>query len=271
MKHSVSLKSIATRAVLFVVVTSILFLCGCADFGFGTEMPTEIKACTSYENDDYLVIDCFLADKHSGKVSILHWSKEAQEIADELSKNSVPSETFSFEVNSRYEHNTTKGANSTQQNIIDYIKSLYDEDSDTNYTTLGIARPVDDKFWFSITTTDAHGFDSGTGLYEGIISSKIMSYDPSSKQFKTVLNYDKSDAIIVDFDENGIFTFDVDGNLNYYNLKSEKSTYIWAYNDRPIEFIVTDDHICANYTKDSTGYCFVYQKHGEILTDIAYG
>lgn len=269
MKHSVSLKSIATRAVLFVVVTSLLFLCGCADFGFGTEMPTEIKACTSSENDDYLVIDCFLTDKHSGKVSILHWSKKAQEIADELSKNSVPSETFSFEVNSRYEHNTTKGANSTQQNIIDYIKSLYDEDADTNYTTLGIARPVDDKFWFSITTTDAHGFDSGNGLYEGIISSKIMSYNLENGQFETVFNCNAKETIILDFDEKGIFTFDIDKELNYYNFETQEITHIWSC-PHQVKFIVTDDHICADYEKDSKGHCFVYQKHGEIITDTTY-
>ncbi len=270
MKYNKTVKFIAVRAILLVVITSLSFLCACADFGFGTEMPTEINAYTSFQNDDYLVIDYFLMDKRSGKLSILHWSKEAQEIADDLYDDSVLSEAFSFEVNSRYEHNTTKGADSTQQDIIDYIKDLYKEDTSTNYTTLGTARPMNDKFWFSITTTDAHGFDSGNGLYEGIISSKIMSYNPASKQFETVFDYDKNDAVIVDFDENGIFTFDIDGNLNYYNLKSEKSTNIWTCNDRPLKFKIADDYICADYTRDSNGYGFVYQKHGEILTDIAY-
>lgn len=272
MKTNAALKSFFVRFLLFAVILSLSLFCSCAELGFGAEMP-RIDSYPAFENETHILIDSsYLINKQDGSVLLFtHHNPETHEIASQLYNNSVLAEAFSFEVNSLYDFNTTQGSTPTQIAIIDYIKSLYKDKTDTNYTTKGTVRTINGAVWFSATTTDAHGFDSGDGLYEGIISSEIISYDSKTETFDKIFNYYKKDAIILDFDENGIFTVDGNGELNYYNFNTKETTQIWQCDSSSsLAFDIADDYICAGYTKDSKGYYFVYKKHGEIIADTVY-
>ena len=63
-------------------------------------------------------------------------------------------------------------------------------------------------------------------MFSGVKQTEIFSYDPQTKKFESVFKYDKNKTIIVDFDENGAYTFDDKGRLSYYDFISKTSVLI---------------------------------------------
>ncbi len=174
-----------------------------------------------------------------------------------------PSETLSFEIDLLYEFQRLEHVTPAQQTILDYAENIYETYPDPHYDVIGTIKPMENDLWFSITTSDVHHYNSGFALMQGIDSSKIIRYDPQGDDFETIFVYKKRKTVLLDFDEEGIYTFDINGNLKHYDFTSKKTTKIYTFPNEVSYFDVTDNYIGVF----SEGKYLLYEKNVGILAN----
>jgi len=189
---------------------------------------------------------------------------------DLLYSQNYESEEFSYNIDYRWMINTSKPNSASKQKILEYAQKIYEEYKKTKIVGIkGLAKPINDKFWFSITSSDLAQWNSGVAQIAGAKKTEIKSYDPKTDEIETVFEYNRKKTIIVDFDQDGFYTFDSKSNLKYYDFKTKKSTLIHKFSGHAVMFEVTDKYICT-FVRQDDDYYFVYEKSGKIIANSKY-
>lgn len=177
-----------------------------------------------------------------------------------------PQETFSFEIDRIYEHHRPEDASPAQQTILAYLENQFEEYDDPICTLVGTAKPMDNVIWFSVATSKTKEFSSAIPLLDSVPFVELMCYDPDANAFEVLFKYDEPETVIVDFDEKGLYIFDVNNNLYYYDFLSKEKTVIYTFPGKVRSFDITGDYLCAYY-QNREDYYFVYQKNGTIIAN----
>ncbi len=151
------------------------------------------------------------------------------------------------------------------QIILDFAENLYKTQSNDDYYAIdGITKPIGDELWFSTVGSNRHDDLRGNPLISGISETKITSYDFETKEFKTIFEHNKKTQII-DFDENGAYVLDSNGNFGYVDFETKKTTEIYEFSSIDC-IIITDKYICVKYVLNGYTY-FVYEKDGSLIAN----
>ncbi len=178
-------------------------------------------------------------------------------------------EDFSYEIDLLWK-NDGENSGPTKQRILEYAENIYRSLKSSINAVAGTAKPMGEEVWFSVGIFKDGDFNSGSSLLEGIQNSEIKSYHPKSDEIKSVFVYDKKEEAIVDFDENGLYTYDSNGKLKYFDIESKKSTVIHKFRDRVYSFQITDNYIGVIYEDGQRDHYLVYEKGGSIVANGAY-
>lgn len=180
---------------------------------------------------------------------------------------------FSFAVDILWKHHKedNQTTSKVEQEILEHIENIYNNSNNSINTVSGSAKTIGDEVWFSVVISPNGHYNSGNPLLDGIHKSEIKSYSPNSKEIKLVFEYNEKDETIIDFDEKGLYTFDNDGNLKYFDIESKQATFIHKFSGTVYSFEITNNYIGASYEDGNTGYYyFVYEKGGNIVADNLY-
>ena len=129
----------------------------------------------------------------------------------------------------------------------------------------GLAKPVGDEIWFSISGSNRRDSVKAEPLISGVRESQIVAYHLETKAFRTVFKYDKKRTQIIDFDENGVYLLDSSGTFCCVDFETRKRTLIHEFSG--IDHItVNDKYIVVKYQRNGYTY-FVYEKGGSIIAN----
>ncbi len=232
----------------------------------------------SKERNDFIdqYYECVFTYGYDGKELDREYIGEIlteDEMEEAYKSNPSNIDAFSFEVDVLWEYNEEKYKTQKQQAVLEYVENIYASQEEPFSTVVGLAKPMGEEIRFCLTVSEDGDFETGEPLLEGINSSKIVSYNPKTNEFKTVLEYEGKKQII-DFDEKGFYTFDSDLKLKYVDFETKRSTLICQFSNIVSRFIITDGYICAYYhgydNHKAAYYYFVYQKGGSVIADDLY-
>ena len=216
--------------------------------------------------------DCVLTYDYKGGYDIertylsdMLTEEQAHSLYRTLSTNYV----FSFEMDALWSiGNHYTGFGEKEQKILEHAEMLYNSYEDGIESVSVVAKYIDNDILFSVTIVPKSQYLSGVPIMQGIRESQIKRYNSTSKEIETVFEYNKKNEMIVDFDENGIYAFDDNGNFKYYDLKSKATTLIHKFSDSVHFFQATDNYFIAHYSNEKTGhFLFVYEKGKGIVAD----
>ena len=149
-----------------------------------------------------------------------------------------------------------------QEAIMTHLEKYSDQ------STTGIAKPVGEEYWFSLTVSDEQHYNSGFGLICGIETSQIFKYDSLNNQFICLYENKKKNELIIDFDEHGFYTLDSKRRLMHYDFNTEKSELIHTFSAAVSNIDITDQYIAVAYGKNANECIhFIYDKSGKIICD----
>ena len=230
---------------------------------------------TYYPDDDlvYAFFDCvFTYDYEGHEVDRTYLSEllTEEQVLSLYNTRFNKTDAFSFAVDALWKYNEDNDENNSisKQEILEHIEALYNNSKNDINTISGIAKTVGDDVWFSATISPNGHYNSGSPLLNGIRHSTVKRYNPTSKEIKIVFDYNEKNEAIIDFDENGLYTFDKDGNLKYFDIESKKSTLIHKFLGTVSYFEITNKYIGTGYEDGETGYYyFAYEKGGTIIAD----
>lgn len=185
-------------------------------------------------------------------------------------------ENFTYKINILWKHQR-EYSSLTEQAILEHVESIYNSEEDVS-AVVGSAKPINNEIWFSVVIFPNAHFNSGDPILSGVRKSEIKSYNPETEEFKTVYTHNKKDEAIIDFDENGLYTFDSDSNIKYFDTDSKESTLIYTFPYRMpdttiavYDFTITDNYIGASYEDGENGYCYlIYEKQNGIIANDLY-
>jgi hypothetical protein len=166
----------------------------------------------------------------------------------------------------RFTSITKEETSAEKRAILNFAENLYESQSDGAYYQIeGLAKSMGDEIWFSMSGTDRRDSVKADPLISGIRENQIVSYNRATNEFRTVFEYDKKRAQIIDFDKNGAYILDSNGKFSFVEFETKKSTMIHAFSG--IDHItVNDKYIFVKYQLN--GYtCFVYEKGGAVIAN----
>ena len=183
-------------------------------------------------------------------------------------------EAFSFYVldvgygyiSNEYKSVAKKDTSAEKQAILNFVENIYNEQSDEKYYMIdGLARPMGDEIWFSISASNRLDSVKADPLISGIRESRIVAYNRETKEFRTVFECNQKRVQIIDFDENAAYILDSNGEFGCVNLETKKTTSIHEFSG--IDHItVNDKYIFVKYQRNGYTY-FVYEKGGSIIAN----
>lgn len=183
-------------------------------------------------------------------------------------------EVFSFYVldggygylSDRYTSVAKKDTSAEKQAILNFAENIHDEQTDGKYYVIdGLAKPMGDEIWFSISGSNRLDSVKAEPLISGIRESQIAAYNHETNEFRTIFEYDKKRVQIIDFDKNGAYILDSNGKFSFVEFETKKSTMIHEFSG--IDHItINDKYIFVKYRLN--GYtCFVYEKGGAVIAN----
>lgn len=183
-------------------------------------------------------------------------------------------EVFSFYVldggygyiSNKYKSVDKKDTSAEKQAILDFAENIHDEQSDEKYYMIdGLAKPIGDEIWFSISGSNRLDSVKAEPLISGIRESRIVAYNRETKEFRTVFECNQKRVQIIDFDENVAYILDSNGEFGCVNLETKKITSIHEFSG--IDHItINDKYIFVKYQRNGYTY-FVYEKGGSIIAN----
>ena len=229
---------------------------------------------SAYESKDDIVdyfFDCVITYGYDGKEIERSYSDKAltrEEMEAIYMSYPDATEAFSYKIDALWQYNKDEDRGDSEKAITEYAEKIYENGNKLSCTVMGAAKPKGGEMQFSLVVSDAVHYNSSQPLLEGIHRSEIVRYDPESGEFETVMSYGKRGEMIVDFDEDGLYVFDSDNNLKYYDLKTEKTTVIYKFKGNVHYFNVSDGYIGVYYSDNKSGrYYLVYQKGGDVIAN----
>lgn len=217
-------------------------------------------------------------DGHETDRTYLSEPLTKQEMLSLYNSRYTQSENFSFAVDALWEYDKDEYEyiSSAEQVILEYAENIYNESIINEslsglITVAGTAKTSGDDILFSVTVIPKILFPSGNPILDGISKSEIIRYDSESEEFESVFEYNKMNSMIVDFDGNGLYIFDNNRVLKYFDIESGETTSIHKFAGQVYSFEITDNYIGATYEDNETGYCFfAYEKGNAIVADDLY-
>lgn len=197
-----------------------------------------------------------------------------EEMQKEYANKSQGIEDFEFYVFSdgtgyiwdRFTSITKEETSAEKRAILDFAGNLYKSQDDGDYGIMeGLAKPMNDEIWFSMSGSNRRDFVKAAPLISGISENQITAYNRETNEFRTVFKYDKKKTQIIDFDENGAYILDSNGKFGYVDFETRKLTVIYNFPGVDAIFI-TDKYICVKYQLNGYTY-FVYEKGGSVVAN----
>ena len=197
-----------------------------------------------------------------------------EEMQKEYANKSQGIEDFGFYVFSygtgyirdRFTSMTKEETSAEKRAILDFAENLYKSQDDGDYCIMkGLAKPMNDEIWFSMSGSNRRDSVKADPLISGISENKITAYNRETNEFRTVFKYDKKKTQIIDFDENGAYILDSSGKFGYVDFETRKLTVIYDFPGVDTIFI-TDKYICVKYQLNGYTY-FVYEKGGSVVAN----
>ena len=230
----------------------------------------------SLSDSEFLFYDCVITYAYDGKETDRECIREVwstEEMEDIRKANNAVTYDFPYKVQNGYGFIHNKYNSEYDQAILDFVKKHYNIQDDTDTSTvIGLAKPLGKEIWFSTVMSDYRDSLRNDPTIGGIHRSDIISYNPETNEFNTIYEYNKKGIQIIDFDENGIYIFDSNGNFCYYAYDSKEYSVIHQFPNTPNsvrDFIITDKYICVVYISDGYTY-FVYEKGGSVIACASY-
>ena len=183
-------------------------------------------------------------------------------------------EAFSFYVldggygyiSNKYKSVAKKDTSAEKQAILNFVENMYNEQADEKYYMIdGLAKPMGDEIWFSISGSNRLDSVKAEPLISGIRESRIVAYNRETKEFRTVFECNQKRVQIIDFDENVAYILDSNGKFGYVDFETRKLTVIYDFPGVDTIFI-TDKYICVKYQLNGYTY-FVYEKGGSVVAN----
>ena len=222
--------------------------------------------------------ECVLTFDYEGKeidrvyVGSSFSREKAQELYQEKTHNI---EAFSFcvldggygHIHGRYTSIAKKDTSAEKQAILDFVENIHDEQNDGKYYTIdGLAKPMGDEIWFSVSGSNRLDSVKADPLISGIRETKIIAYNHETNEFRTVFEHDKKSAQIIDFDENRAYILDSNGELSYVDFETKESIAIYDEFSGIDHITVNDKYIFVEYQLNGYTY-FVYEKGGSVVAN----
>ena len=169
-------------------------------------------------------------------------------------------------ISNRYKSVAKKDTSAEKQAILNFAENIYNEQADEKYYMIdGLAKPVGNEIWFSISGSNRLDSVKAEPLISGICESRIVAYNRETKEFRTVFECNQKRVQIIDFDENVVYILDSNGEFGCVNLETKKTTSIHEFSG--IDHItVNDKYIFVKYQRNGYTY-FVYEKGGAIIAN----
>ena len=241
------------------------------EFGESSFKEYTFLKTASTKDGDSLYYECVLTYSYEGnEIERSYIGEPLTEDEMQAAYKTNPSNTnaFPFEIDLTWDYDKDEGDSTPRQAIIEYAEALYNAQPNSFSTVIGLAKPMSEKAtWFSITVSKDSHYNSGAPLFGGIHQNEIKSYDPAANEIETVYEYNKIGIQIIDFDENGMYTLDSNGNFSYIGFESKKPTLIHKFSDRIYSFYLTDKYICAVHGSATDVVFFVYEKGASVIAD----
>ena len=183
-------------------------------------------------------------------------------------------EAFSFYVldggygyiSNKFKSVAKKDTSAEKQAILNFVENMYNEQADEKYYMIdGLAKPMGDEIWFSISGSNRRDSVKADPLISGISENQITAYNRETNELRTVFKYDKKKTQIIDFDGNGAYILDSNGKFGYVDFETRKLTVIYDFPGVDTIFI-TDKYICVKYQLNGYTY-FVYEKGGSVVAN----
>ena len=196
------------------------------------------------------------------------------EMQKEYAKKSQGIEEFGFyvlgvgagRINNRFTSIRKEEAGAEKRAILDFAENLYKSQDDGDYCIMkGLAKPMNDEIWFSMSGSNRRDSVKADPLISGISENQITAYNRETNEFRTVFKYDKKKTQIIDFDELGAYILDSSGKFGYVDFETRKLTVIYDFPGVDTVFI-TDKYICVKYQLNGYTY-FVYEKGGSVVAN----
>ena len=256
---------------------------GVAEFYYGgtvvydCEFEESTVKLHTFLTDCYVYYECVFTFDYEGK------EIDRSYVGDLLSREDVQIlyqerihdiEAFSFYVldvgygyiSNEYKSVAKKDTSAEKQAILNFVENIYNEQADEKYYMIdGLARPMGDEIWFSISASNRLDSVKAEPLISGIRESRIVAYNRETKEFRTVFECNQKRVQIIDFDENVAYILDSNGEFGCVNLETKKTTSIHEFSG--IDHItVNDKYIFVKYQRNGYTY-FVYEKGGSIIAN----
>ena len=197
-----------------------------------------------------------------------------EEMQKEYAKKSQAIEDFRFyvlgvgagRINNMFTSITKEETSAEKRAILDFAENLYKSQDDGDYCIMkGLAKPMNDEMWFSMSGSNRRDSVKADPLISGISENQITAYNRETNEFRTVFKYDKKKTQIIDFDENGAYILGSNGKFGYVDFETRKLTVIYDFPGVDTIFI-TDKYICVKYPLNGYTY-FVYEKGGSVVAN----
>ena len=197
-----------------------------------------------------------------------------EEMQKEYAKKSQGIEEFGFyvlgagvgRINNRFTSIRKEEAGAEKRAILDFAENLYKSQDDGDYCIMkGLAKPMNDEIWFSMSGSNRRDSVKADPLISGISENQITAYNRETNEFRTVFKYDKKKTQIIDFDELGAYILDSSGKFGYVDFETRKLTVIYDFPGVDTVFI-TDKYIGVKYQLNGYTY-FVYEKGGSVVAN----
>ena len=169
-------------------------------------------------------------------------------------------------ISNRYKSVAKKDTSAEKQAILNFAENIYNEQADEKYYMIdGLAKPVGNEIWFSISGSNRLDSVKAEPLISDICESQIVAYNRETKEFRTVFECNQKRVQIIDFDENVAYILDSNGEFGCVNLETKKTTSIHEFSG--IDHItVNDEYIFVKYRCNGYTY-FVYETGGSIIAN----
>ena len=129
------------------------------------------------------------------------------------------------------------------------LRYLTQNDGDVSEIHI-VSNLVGDTIWFSTTVTNKLYRHYLTYVINGIYKSEIFTYNTKTNEFKQICDYSIKKRQIIDLNEKGFYTIDINGNLRYFDYMTKKESLIHTFSYKDYEFYISDNYIFAKQYDD---------------------